>query len=74
VLTLALTWPYIIGAIKARRKTMNAISHVYQVIYHIDDVERVVFETMNEEEAYDYAERANHCNSDFTYSYYDVDC
>jgi len=53
---------------------MNAISHVYQVIYHIDDVERVVFETTNEEEAYDYAERANHCNSDFTYSYYDVEC
>lgn len=53
---------------------MNRISHVYQVIYHVDDVKRVVLETTNEEEAYRYAEQANHFNPDFTYSYYDVDC
>lgn len=52
----------------------NGIKHIYQVIKHTDGEKTVVFETENEQEAYDYAEAANHCNSEFTYSYFDVDC
>ena len=52
----------------------NGVNHIYQVIKHTDGVSKVVFETENEEEAYHYAEVANHLNTEFTYSYFDVDC
>lgn len=51
----------------------NLYNHIYQVIYHVDGEEEVVFETTNEAEAYHYAEVANYCNTEFTYSYYSVD-
>lgn len=50
------------------------MKHIYQVIKHTDGEARVVYETTNEQEAYDYCDKANHINSEFTYSYYDVDC
>ena len=68
---------YIVGAERQRRNTnmeFNGVNHIYQVIKHTDGVSKVVFETENEEEAYHYAEVANHFNSEFTYSYFDVDC
>lgn len=51
------------------------MNHIYQVIMHYADGEsKVVYETANREEAYEYCEQANHLNEGFTYSYYDVDC
>ena len=50
------------------------MNHIYQVIYHVDGCERVVYQTENEAEAYEYCERRNYFNTEFTYSYYDVDC
>ena len=54
--------------------SFNEPRHIYQVIRHCDGSSKVVFETENKHEAYYECDKLNHFNTEFTYSYYEVDC